>query len=294
MLPVKNSDTGAGIYLNLYRNVGISDTGTVRHGVYVGKTINFGKRKAQHDDNIHNPPLSGGVRHYKIAHQASAHKTVVLLAFPSWLQELSLNLKIAEHIFVSLLDTWNPLVLIPPADITQFCRRGSDTQFAIAFSTLARDTLQKIGWPPVTPFHGCNWKTPITEGEHFDPIPWTSMLIPDTAEYVPKNNPHGLPATRMRVFYRQPTKTIESIHRSASIKVQLFGTTENSPSITVTIPKATGITKGQTVQLVCEVMLDGTEHPFPWARFPDIGSFSGWKIVNTLGKLCYEESLRLG
>ena len=37
-----------------------------------------------------------------------------------------------------------------------------------------------------------------------------------------------------------------------------------------------------------------TEHPFPWARFPDIGSFSGWKIVNILGKLCYEETLRLG
>ena len=64
--------------------------------------------------------------------------------------------------------------------------------------------------------------------------------------------------------------------------------TENSPSLSVTIPKATGITKGTTVQIVCEVMLDGTEHPFPWARFPAIGPFSGWEIINSLGELYCE------
>ena len=46
---------------------------------------------------------------------------------------------------------------------------------AITFSALERDTSQNMNWPATTPFHGCNWKTPITEGPYFDRIPWTSI-----------------------------------------------------------------------------------------------------------------------
>lgn len=274
----------------LYYNVETTNTGAMQHGVYIGKTAHFGNRKVRHTNRISNPPRSGGcgVHHYKIASQASDYKLIVLAQFPDWLPRLSLNLLISEHCFVSLLDTWNPLVLLPTDNTTKF-RGSNDVQSAIAFSTLARDTFQKIGWPGLTSFHGCNWKTPITEGSKFDATPWTSRLVPDTAEYIPKNNPHGLPATRMRVFYQQPTRTIQSSQKSQSTMVMLLrNQTENSPSLSVTIPKATGITKGTTVQIVCEVMLDGTEHPFPWARFPAIGPFSGWEIINSLGELYCE------
>jgi hypothetical protein len=173
---------------------------------------------------------------------------------------------------------------LPPVNIVELCRGAGDIDAGIAFSTLARDTFQKVGWPPVTPFHGCNWKTPITEGSHYEKTPWTSMLHPDTEKFIPKGNSEALPPTRMRVFHRQPTKTVESIHKSKSIKVLLFRQTDTHSSITVTIPKETGITAGTTVQIVCEVMLDSTQHPTPWARLPDVGPFS-WKIINSLGWL---------
>lgn len=236
---VTDQNHGSGIYLNLYRNISRANSGSQQHALYVGKTVDFAQRMAAHDAKIANPPTSGGYNHYKIASLAEAHKTIVLAQFPRDLVDFELVLKFAEHCFVSLLDTWNPLVRSPPKSTTEFCRGGGDTQAA------ARDTFQKIKWPMSTPFRGCNWKTPITEGGHKSPIPWTSLLYPDTAEVVPKDNIHGLPPTKMRIFFRQPTKTMVCTESSGTCRVRIFGS--HGGGLSITVPKETGVKVGQTV-----------------------------------------------
>jgi hypothetical protein len=55
--------------------------------------------------------------------------------------------------------------------------------------------------------------------------------------------------------------------------------------LTITLPQEVGLKGGMVVQLVCEVMLNGSPHPHPWARLPDIGEFSGYRILNTIDEI---------
>ncbi|KAL2074660.1 hypothetical protein VTL71DRAFT_8439 [Oculimacula yallundae] len=197
---------------------------------------------------------------------------------------LGFHLKVAEHCFVSLLDSWNPRVLTRPDSIIDYANGGRDVQTALAFSDLARDTFRQLGsWPITTPVQGCNWKTPIAEGSYYDRTPWTSTYIPDTAEFIPQGSKEGSP-TRMRVFYRQPTKVQGSLDIN-SLFITMFGASafQEFGGMLVTLPQNVGIQKGMFVQLVCEVMLDGSSHSHPWARLPDIGAFSGYRLLNSLG-----------
>jgi hypothetical protein len=59
------------------------------------------------------------------------------------------------------------------------------------------------------------------------------------------------------------------------------------PSLHITLPSDVGLVKGAFAQLIAEVMLDGTEHPHPYARLPAIGPFSGYRILNSLGRQRY-------
>jgi hypothetical protein len=92
----------------------------------------------------------------------------MLASFSPTMKDFGFQLKITEHCFVYLLGSWNARVLLQPSNITEFARGGRDIQTALAFSALARSPA---AGPATMPVLGCNWKTPITEGHHFDGIP---------------------------------------------------------------------------------------------------------------------------
>ena len=254
----RNSPDRIVIYALLFEDVNGED------GVYIGKTINAGRRMTNHVYGLQNPNTPGQM--YRVGRQARNQIFIQLLELKDVPpKQVDPILQIFEHLFVCLFQSWVKVLLRDSDTLEQTEKYFGDSIAATIFSGITDRVCAITGWKPLClTALGLNWKTPLFESRISRSI-WTVRTISPTIE-------EGL----VRVYTTQP--------RQVHVNNQGYNK--------VAVLKGKGLDElcwkgapfpGTMVSVIVEISAEGKHHPVPFARVPEPGPFSDWEDLNRIG-----------
>ncbi|KAK3629318.1 hypothetical protein LTR56_018093 [Elasticomyces elasticus] len=257
---------GGGVY-----GFAVNDTTAApdrRIQLYTGKAGDFSTRYEGHVDNR----LSGKQEIYRAMRASTSWKCFALC----WLDEdIDTIRALTEQLFLLLLRTYHPRMLVwldkdvretQPAGTSldeQTQRKYFHLEDATLFINIAKSVFSKTGWTAGCGMAGFGSKTglnissPLTEpqGGHDKPV-WIKTEIP------------GVIAT----YTRRPTL----VQKSTQVDAKPISSVPTYSKFY--LPKK-GPATGAIVTITIEIMLNGQQHRFSFARIPFIGPYADWKLA---------------
>jgi hypothetical protein len=267
---LSNTDNRVVIYLFLFKDIdGVEGNDGV--GLYGGKTINAGQRRACHEVCLLNPTEPGHICSF--GPKTKACRMLIISDLSTLpLQKRDRILCIAEHTCVSLFRSWKKLLLTPEfQDTAEVAKYYFDATMAKAFCDIADKVFEKTNWKPC-PGRGLNWKTPLTE-KLLSHTSLTCQVFTLDEETGPVR------------AYRSGPKRLYELQLATGEKYHVFdllrGGSDHRGKVQLTVNLSAGVEHPTTIHLVVEIHTgSGKRHPVPCARLPEPGPFTSWDELN--------------
>lgn len=263
---------------------------------YVGKSEDISRRLMEHNTQITSPnPPPTSKTHYIPAQEIYRNENgnYCCVALAQWdlteMKDISQKLlRCSEQVFQCALHSMSDAVLALPQSVGAYLARGQDFSVATFLSNLTCSIESKVSWAIDKEIKGLNFSMAMAETARSESPLWLrhDLLNPQRE-------------LTMSSFSRRPTPVIESKHKTKGPDGSIHRTVCILPHGTEfiaqgqrrivrslfngTIPKEWEIPKGTVVNVIVEIMPQGTDHHTPYFRLPEIGAFAIYKHLIRMG-----------
>lgn len=277
--PGRSRETQGGVYARFHvSNDKVTQWKREKTYLYTGKSVDFEGRARSH-------PTAQSV--YGDLTRNSTFVSMFALCILSDHEERGMYL-LCEQVFVCLFQTYRPNVLSSTVTNTEFLKH---MQPARHFTDLATAVFNATGWQSGVSHerfgvdYGANWSSPLMEMVAI----WERTLfirtdanIKDgkTGKVVPMAFYHkSNPSKQRRDGISTQTQSLLSVYQVKDNKLRSI--VNFSFQVNANTQASQWPLKGTFYELVIEVCKDGSQHPYAWARLPDIGSFKNSTQANS-------------
>lgn len=253
--------------------------------LYTGKSVDFEARFRGHRD---------AQSSYGELTRNSTSLTMFALCILGESEEKSMYF-LTEQVFVCLLQTYRPSVLLSTVTDTEYLKHVQSARY---FVDLATTVFKTTGWQggiargkEFGVHRGANCSSPLLEiGESFDKLLFirTDANIKDgkTGKVVPmafyhRSNPAKFNVKMGRADDGGNQKALHLLKLTKHTNNKRHTIVDISISVNnKTLPSQWPL-PGTPYELVIEVCKDGSQHPHAWAKLPDIGGFQNSTQANS-------------